>query len=144
MKSIPTTKRIFLLSVLLLVVSFMMPTYCTHGDDCGSFGSGFLAFFFGIASLLVGGAYLCWFANPFLIIAWFFIKRKPIIAILSSAIALTIGLLFMTYDEIVINEAGHSAAITGYNIGYWFWLSSMAAVFLGSLWYLITHNRNTT
>lgn len=134
MKSLATTKQIFLVSVLLLVLSFTMPTYCTHGDDCGSFGSGFLAFFFGIGSIFVGGAYLCWFANPFLIISWFFIKPRPLVAVLSSATAITIGLLFMTYEEIIIIEAGHSATITGYDIGYWFWLSSMAVAFIGSLW----------
>ena len=142
MRKLSVSKKIFISSVIILMISLAMPTYCTGADDCGGFGSGFLAFFFGIVGVLVGGAYLCWFANPFLVLSWFFIKRKPLLAVLFSAMAISIGLFFMTYDEIIINEAGHSGTITGYGIGYWFWLASMAVVFIGSLWHLITHKSN--
>jgi hypothetical protein len=121
-----------------------MPTYCTSGDECGGFGSGFIAFFFGFAGMLLGGAYGCWVANPFLVVSWFFIKRKPLVATILSGIAIGIGLWFTTYTEIMGDEGGNYDEITGYAMGYWFWLSSMVAVFLGSLWLLLVHKKKTT
>ncbi len=122
-------------SLFLLICAFTQKTYCTQGD-CGIFGSGFLAFATGWLGVLVGGAYVCWLANPFLIVSWFFLKRRALVALILSSIALSIGVSFLSFDEIMINEAGHYGAIEGYALGYWLWLASQVLVVIGSLWYM--------
>ncbi|MEO1051405.1 MAG: hypothetical protein AAFX87_12320 [Bacteroidota bacterium] len=59
-----------------------------------------------------------------------------ILCLLSTLIALS----FMLFDEIIDDEAGHYRKITGYELGYWLWISSNAVMLLGNI--LIRKNKN--
>ena len=125
----------FFISLGVLLVALTQKTYCT--PDCGSHGSGFVAFLFGTLGIFVGGAYITWFANPFLILSWLFIGKRPWVSLVLSSFSLAIAFSFLTYDEIMIKEAGHYGKIVGYALGYWLWITSIAIMLLGSLFCLL-------
>lgn len=129
------SRIIFFISLGVLLVALTQKTYCT--PDCGSYGSGFVAFLFGILGIFVGGAYITWFANPFLILSWLFIGKRPWVSLILSSFSLVIAFSFLIYDEIMINEAGHYGEIIGYALGYWLWIASIAIMLLGSLFCLL-------
>lgn len=96
-------------------------------ERIGSFLSGFFGIF-------IGGACLTWLANPLLIVSWITFKKKKKISFLLSSIALLIGLSFLMFDEIIINEGGYYGQITGYRLGYWLWICSMITILIGNIY----------
>ncbi|MDX1929614.1 MAG: hypothetical protein SFV81_24010 [Pirellulaceae bacterium] len=50
----------------------------------------------------------------------------------ASAIALLLTLSFLKHESIVADVAGNRSMITGYGIGYWIWISSIAIALVGS------------
>jgi hypothetical protein len=87
-------------------------------------------------ALLVNSSYanIAWLANPVLFAAWWAIfKRKAAAALVLSFAALALAASFLLAGEVVTNEAGFARPITGYRIGYWLWLASMALACLAAL-----------
>ncbi len=131
MKRTKKKNLVLWISLVFFLISLTQQSYCTN-DDYGSYGSGFVCVVFGVLGLAIGGAFLIWLTNPFLLISWFFTRKNPIVACIVSGISLAIALSFLFFDEIMINEAGHYGTITGYALGYWLWVLSIATVFIGS------------
>lgn len=124
---------IWLSSILLFVISLAFPTYCTT-SSCDGVGGGLVDLSFGwMGALFGGGAYLVWFANPFFIIAIFNNKNSPVTSVVLSGFALLIGLFFLRGGEVLLNEAGHTTYITGFQTGYWIWLSSFLLMLVASI-----------
>jgi len=135
-----TKRKIFLtllisilLSVLLFISSLTQNAYFIKDgeESVGSFGLiAFLLGFFGLSS----GAGISWLANPCFFISFLQLKKENFKkAKIFSFISVLFGLSFMFFDEIIANEGGGKAKITGYDLGYWLWLSSLIIYFLGLL-----------
>lgn len=137
----PTENKIFYftlaLSIALLIAAITQKSYVL--DNGQPPGDGSAAFFFGWLGVFYGGAGLCWLANPAVIASWVLMKSNPGMALGFSALATVLALAFLWFDKIVANEGGGVAAIIGYKLGYWLWVSSMAATLGGNglIYYLI-------
>ena len=123
------------LSVSLLLYLLCLPfdAFCPSGQCSAWPGYGILLF--GPLGLFVSFATnWTWLANPTLFAAWIMhlVGAKIMSAILSLA-AFAIAVSFLFQREIMVNEAGLLLPITGYRIGYWIWLSSIAVSCFGSM-----------
>ena len=91
--------------------------------------------------LLASGTNWTWLANPILFVAWAALasgeKTRAIGSSFAASglglVALAIAVSFLFQREIVTNEAGILFPITGYRIGYWMWLSSIAVCCFGGM-----------
>ncbi|PHR42444.1 MAG: hypothetical protein COA32_17495 [Fluviicola sp.] len=133
-KTLEIFRKIFwYLSMLSFLVALYCPTYCTN-VECSGPASGLSDFLFGwLGALFFGGVYCVWFANPFYITAIFTNKKVPILALIFSIIGLFAALTFLNGGTVVLNEAGHTAYITKFQIGYWLWMSSMGLMTISSI-----------
>ena len=130
-----TRTKFLSISILIFVASLPMKTYCIE-NDCGEYWSGLATLLIGSLGILYDKAgSISWFANPLIILAWILPFRLINIKLISSLLASILALYFLTFDETIINEAGHIGKITGYASGYWFWTSSIIIYTLG-LFYL--------
>ena len=67
-----------------------------------------------------------------MILAWGLIQYRKT-SLLLSLLSTVIALSFLMFDEVVINEAGDSSAVTRYALGYWLWIGSHAAMVVGNV-----------
>ncbi len=125
-------RAVLLLSIGLFITSLTLNSYYLDGDK-EIFTPGYVCFIFGILGIFIGGAGLTWLANPLLFISWFFVKKKPIIGIVLSFLSLLISLSFLFFDEVLVSESGVYSEITGYGIGYWFWITSSFILCVGNV-----------
>ena len=124
---------IWLTSIILFVISLACPTYCTNGS-CDGLGGGLWDLMFGWLGTFFGGSvYLAWLGNPFFFIAIFSNKNSPGLSLVMSIFALIAGLSFLRGGEVLLNEAGHTAYITDYQIGYWLWLTSFLLMVIAAI-----------
>ena len=88
---------------------------------------------FGLAALLLGWseAFVVWLANPILIFSIVFLwKEKINLSLIMASVALIASFSFFLQNSIMINEAGTEGKITGYDTGYWVWISSLILNFI--------------
>jgi hypothetical protein len=93
--------------------------------------------------LLASATNWTWLANPILFGAWAALVlaakiRSAALSLAAMALALSllafaIAISFFFQREIMTNEAGILFPITGYRIGYWIWLSSIAVCCFGCM-----------
>jgi len=121
-------------SIGLFLVSLTQPCYCTTDDvNVADAPRGIFLLLGGWMGVLFG--ILAWLANPALAASWLLLlfgeSRK---AALPFALAsLGLGLSFLWHDDILVDERGGRATITGYAAGYWFWIASMAVMVAASV-----------
>ncbi len=78
-----------------------------------------------------------WLANPLFAIGSLvllfdrFDKRRIATIVLFAAAVFSLGGFLLT--EVLMDEAGHTAAVTSHNIGYWLWLAAIWFNFLVAL-----------
>jgi len=119
-----------IVSIVLFLSSLTQNTYFIE-DEKASVGS------FGLVALLLGwmaiaGPGIAWLANPLLLASIALnILKKRIVALISVLGALAFALSFMTFKTIIANEGGSTEEITGYDTGYWLWISSISVNLLG-------------
>lgn len=100
--------------------------------------------------LLVGwiavfdGVY-AWLANPALLVAWIAMWFRPSykVAVVAGVTALCFSLSFLRHDTIITSEAPTYSRITGYGLGYWLWIGSIATALAGGVLGICT-SRSTT
>jgi hypothetical protein len=69
--------------------------------------------------------------HPMLLVTWLTgFARTPLLTVSLSVATLSVGSSFLLVRKVVTNEAGIPFPVTGYRIGYWLWLSSMATAFV--------------
>ena len=129
---------LLLLSIVLFIIACTQKCYCTD-NDCGEYGSGMVVLIIGAFGIFSGGACLAWLANPLILLAWVTAK-SPKFSLILSIIALTIGISFLFFDEIIRDEAGHYGKITGYKAGYYLWNLSFISMIVRN--YLKLKHRN--
>lgn len=130
-----------IISIGLFLVSLSQKTYCVD-FECGDYGAGLHCLFMGALGVFFGGAFLSWLANPLLFISWLSFKNKIKTSMISSLLALSIGLYFLSFDEIMVNEAGQYKTITDYKLGYWLWILSMVILLIGNIFRIMKTNIN--
>lgn len=129
----PVVSACFISSLLLFIVSLTQDCFfIDRAENPRAWANGFGLLMTGWLGVLVG--VMAWVANPTLLIAWLAMwspnhKRYSIGA---SAIALLLALSFLKHESIVADEAGNRSMITGYGIGLWLWISSIAVALVGS------------
>lgn len=100
----------------------------------------------GVIGFMLDGGWP-WLANPlFLLSCLCLVTPLEFLALIPATLAFAFALGFLTVDEFIINEAGHTSRIGSLYAGYWVWLSAMAlsaalawAGSLGWLWQLARH-----
>jgi hypothetical protein len=118
-------------SAVLYAACLPFDAFCRRGSCSGSSGFGILLT--GALGIGLTPANTTWVANPILFAAWLATHRNwKTLGVLLSFVALMVGLSFMHYSTVVTDESGSPLAITGYRIGYWLWLASMAASCIGA------------
>jgi hypothetical protein len=94
----------------------------------------------GLLCVLMGGfgllstpANFVWCANLTVWMSWTYLKKGNIRrAKVFTSVSLAIAGAYLFCDKIVDNEGGVAVSIHGYGPGYWVWLASMMAAFLGA------------
>ncbi|WP_296406084.1 hypothetical protein [Psychrobacter sp.] len=129
------------LSIILMVILLPLDAYCAN-DGCTK---SYVSLVFGIFGIFIGGnETLTWYANPLLFLAWLFLLiRKPKLSLILSIVSTLVALSFLTFDEIVINEAGHQAPITKYALGYWLWIGSHTIMVIGNVFILLYEHHSS-
>jgi hypothetical protein len=130
--------RILLFSLIVYAVSLTQTAFTYNGFDGQKTISSLEALFMGMLAILGGGMleWIIWLANPlyFFGIITFFYGRK--LSIKASFAATALAFSFTTWKEILVSENGRTAKIESLNSGYWLWLSSLAILALGTIYYL--------
>ena len=119
------------ISVVLLLFSFTQPAFYIAREDHEWSGVG--AFFFGLFGPLLCTSGVSWLANPALVFAWVKLRKTPKVSVVASFVALPIAGFFATCHTVMVNEAGGMAGITGLEPGYYLWIASISAWFVGSV-----------
>lgn len=116
------------LSLFFFILAIIFPTYCIE-NRCSDYLDGLGLVLIGWLSILNEDLFICWLANPLLLLAWVLpnIKVKRIFA----CVAVLCALYFLNFETMIINEAGHKGKITSYGLGYYFWITSMIVYFIG-------------
>ncbi len=120
------------LSIALFAASLTQKSFCLENGCSDSLED----FVFGIFGLLIGGACLCWLANPLLILSWL-VTKYNLTALIFSSISTVIALSFLLFDEIIMDEAGWPQQIVSYELGYWLWVGSNLTMLGGNSWIFI-------
>ena len=119
-----------LLSFVTFAASLQMNAFCTE-NICNDPGWRLLAF--GWLNIARDSASYSWLANPALAATWCLIaiclfQPTPLlvcVANLASCATLLVGASFLILRGVSVPFSGAIAAVTSYDIGYWFWLVSM-------------------
>jgi hypothetical protein len=136
-------KVFLLISIIVFIISLTQNTYCTSSKNSSDDLSGWFVLLIGIIGVFAGGACLSWLANPFILVSWIIVKKTKY-SFAFSLLAVICSSSFLLFDKIVVDEAGHYANITHYNIGYWLWLSSMIVMLIGNVVRLLLKVLNKT
>jgi hypothetical protein len=131
-----TKTVLIIVSVIIFLISLFSYCYIADGekDTIGSFG--LIAFLLGWAN--VSDSWITRFANPFFLLTIIMLYVNRVAAAITASIAFALALSFQIFDEVLINEAGTTAKIDSFAIGYWFWLASICIIFIASLFNLKT------
>ena len=126
-------RGILIMSIGLLAISLTQKCYCTDSSTCGD---SVIVFFLGALSIMgiTVGCFsgLCWLANPALIMAWIFLKKKPQLSFYFSCASLALSLLFFFLRSEWSFETGSCHEIDTFSAGYWLWVSSSLVTLAGS------------
>lgn len=124
---------LLLLGILLFLAAMPMETFCVPGS-CSEW-RGYALLFMGWLDLYAHPrAGYVWLANPALLMAWWCMrKERKMVAIVLSLAALVVSASFLNVPEVLIDETRPPQPVVGMALGYWLWLASCAATFVGAL-----------
>jgi hypothetical protein len=128
------SRILLILSILLFVASLFLDAFYTSQENPRSWSLGFGLLVCGWLGLFDG--IVAWLANPLLLAAWILLLlRWPrgIWPLVFAVAALALALSFLRVDDLMVDEAGGRAMVTGYGPGYWVWMSSMLVACVAAL-----------
>ena len=73
LQQLTARNKLLIFSIGIFIFSLSQKTYCTI-DNYGDFKSGFVLLIVGWIGLFIGGAGICWIANPLLILSWMLLR----------------------------------------------------------------------
>lgn len=124
------------LSLLLFALSFTQSAFYTSNPESPHISSAFL-FAFGWSAFLAGEYVktLIWLANPLYIFAIIMCGFNRRYAVVSVIAALLLSLYFLTIETFATSESGTGPYYTIESLGngYWFWISSISVLAIGSV-----------
>ena len=124
---------LLMVSVLLFLAAMPLESFCTP-DSCSEWPSYSLLFLGWLELYIFPRAGYVWLANPALLMAWWYLfKGRKIAAVALSLTALVLAASFLAVAKVMVAELEPPAPLRGYALGYWLWLASAGAVFLGAL-----------
>ena len=121
---------VLIISFGLFIISLFNTSYCTESGSCNV---AYETLLIGWLGMLYLGAGLTWIANPLIFISWILIVKNKRFAWIPSLVACVTSIMFLKFNSIVINEAGHYSKITFVGSGFYLWTSSCFVSFIGSL-----------
>ena len=118
-------------SIVLFLLSLTQTGYHVDGpDEAGWHPS--------VGLLVVGclGPFtgvFAWLANPLLVATWIMMRSRSRrgTALCCAVASLGMSLSFLLHEQVMKDEAGHYARITGYGLGYWLWVASIITALAG-------------
>jgi len=113
-------------SVILYLISLTQNSFMLNNEE-GHYG--YLALIFGFYAVFDTG--ISWLANFLIIFSWLFRHKKA--SLYFSLSALILGVSFLLIDEIVMGTNNKYGKITGYDIGYYFWILSFLVMTIGNI-----------
>jgi hypothetical protein len=145
------TKLTIILSVTFYLSSLTQTAYCTY--DCKSSLTVFLVGLLGVLTEIGSivssimdkingqtntmniniGATFTWLANPIIVFSLIIFRHSKRTALILSTISSALILLFLVFDRVVDDVAGHYSKVTNIKLGYWLWLFSSLIIMIGSL-----------
>lgn len=121
------------LGILLFVAAMPMNAFCTP-DSCSEWPAYALLFMGWLDLYAFPRAGYVWLANPVLLMAWWAMRKdRKTVAVVLSLAALAIGASFLRVPEVLVDELRPPQPVVGVALGYWLWLASCAATFVGAL-----------
>jgi hypothetical protein len=69
-----------------------------------------------------------WLANPLYVTAIFLLLKQHTNAPHLGLSAAVLAASFLLWEEVLVSENGRNAKVTGLELGYWLWLSSILLV----------------
>ena len=143
-------KLTIILSLTFYIISLTQTAYCTN--DCNS---SIMVLFVGFLGVLteIGaitsfimdkingypnsidcelGATFTWLANPIILFSLIIFKYSKKTAFTLSISSTILILVFLMFDKVIDNEAGHYIKVTELKLGYWLWLLSSLTILIGS------------
>lgn len=130
--------HVWISMVLFISCLFFPAFYSTKGTQEPVVWDSFMLFLFGWLGPLIGLFY--WYANIFYLIALIKVKDLNISSPLGF-IAFSLALLFIFQEEILIDEGGRTAPITGYGWGYILWVASFGIFWIGQSQLLLEQSK---
>lgn len=121
-------------SVALFMMCLALPGYYTFGEHPHTGIHGCMLLLLGW--LAVPSGTLAWLANPAILCAWMFLLAKePKPSFYAAVVALGLILTFLVQRHVISgDEAGHTALVVGYDVGFWLWLlSALVQIFASGL-----------
>lgn len=92
---------------------------------------GFLVLIYGFFGVFDFGSGVSWLANVLILISWGLNQKR--ISLYLSLCALTLGLSFLAFDEILMGTNDKYGKITQYDLGYYLWILSFLIMAIGNL-----------
>ncbi len=132
----PISRRFLLWSWLLFMSSLFMPSFYTSART----HAGLMDLAIGAFGFFTSPTHACWLANPALFIAWGTSKNKTNYSLFYSICAVSIALLFLNANQVSFSP---TETISGYGLGYYFWVASMLVMLMGSIMRKRVHIKKT-
>lgn len=119
--------------MIYLVSPWMNALVIERGETTSGYPGWTLLFFgwLGLFSILDGDpSALGWLANPlFLVGTVAILFGQRMMSIVAMGAALAFALMSFLLQKILVDEAGNTAAVVGYDVGFWIWMSSIGVNF---------------
>jgi len=122
------TKLLLTISVIFFLISLTQNAFYVNNE---SGYHGYLALIFGFFDFFDGGAGISWLANIMIIFSWGFHQKR--VSLYFSLAALILGISFLSFDKILMGTNNNYGQITGYDLGYYFWILSFLTMVIVNL-----------
>jgi hypothetical protein len=132
MKILENQNRSILLvtpSILLFILCLPLDAYCSNGE-CGQPWIILLVGWGGIFGSVTNALWLC---NLFMLLTWMNIfKNQKNKSLIFGSLSL-LSVIFLFYSSHIHDASGMMREVTRIELGYYLWLASAVAAFIGSL-----------
>ncbi len=145
MKSIQIQIVTVSLSAIVFIISLTQYAVTINHDIIESVSS-WQYLTIGSVALFGGGTleWLIWLANPLYVISIILFIKHYRLSMITAFLASFLAVLFLTWEEILIDEKGTSAKIIHFGLGYYLWVSSILILTTGIFIYFKHRQKKKT